>query len=245
MLPAALAAQSRPDAAAHVAAGDAVVVTDAPRALVAYRQAWALDTTSAPVAYKLAMAILDVAEYAPDRAAQTAGFAEGEAIARRGARLAPRDPDVQFALARALGRAALAQGPRDRVRAGQAVRDAALAALAVAPGHPGALHVMGMWHAEVMRLGSVERFLARTLLGGRVMATASWAEAERLLEAAVAAEPSRAVHHLDLARIYRDRGQLARARASARAVLGCPRQEYNDPQYKREAEALLATLSPG
>ncbi len=249
MLPVVLLAAAgpsgQPGAADHVRDGDAVVVTDAAAALAAYRRAAALDSLSPVIAMKVAGARLDLAEYEPDRRAQAAGFAEGETWARRAQRLAPRDPDVLFTVARAIGRTALAQGPRDRVRYGREVRDLALAALAVAPRHPGALHVMGMWHAEVMRLGSVERFLARTLLGGQVLGTATWADAQRFLEDAVAAEPTRAVHHLDLARIYRDRGDLARARAAAEAALACPRLEFNDPQYRREAEALRRALSPG
>jgi hypothetical protein len=235
---------AREGVARWVRDGDAVVVTDAPAALAAYRLAAGPDSGSAHVALRVASALLDVAEYDPDRGRQQAGFAEGEAWSRRAVRLAPADPDALFTLARALGRTALAQGPRDRVRYGKEVRDLALAALAVSPRHPGALHVMGMWHAEVMRLGRVERFLARTLLGGRVLGTANWAEAQRLLEAAVAAEPARTVHHLDLARIYRDRGDLARARVAAAAALACPRLEYNDPRYRAEAEAVLRAPLP-
>lgn len=201
------------------------------------------DSTTAVGAMQIANAILDTAEFTPDRRRQEASFATAERWARRARALAPRDPDVLFTLARALGRAALAQPPRARVRYGTEVRDLALAALAVAPRHAGALHVMGMWHAEVMRLGTVERFLARTLLGGQVLATASWDEAQRLLEAAVAEEPQRTVHHLDLALIYRDRRALARARVAAEAALACPRLEYNDPQYQAAAAALRRELT--
>lgn len=224
-------------------AGDARIATDAAAALIWYRDAAAMDSTSAVAAMKVAGAVLDLAEFDPDRTRQFARFAEGERWARQAMRLAPRDPDVLFTVARAIGRTALAQGPRDRVRYGKEVRELALAALAVAPRHPGALHVMGMWHAEVMRLGSLERFLARTLLGGQVMGTASWTEAQRYLEDAVAAEPTRAVHHLDLAKIYRDRRDLARARAAAAAALACPRLEHNDPAYLQDAAALLRALS--
>jgi tetratricopeptide (TPR) repeat protein len=236
-----LAAQDT--APALLKAGDAIVVTDAAAALAAYRRAAVLDSTSAVVAMKAASAVLDLAEFDSVPRRQLTAFADAERWARRAQALAPRDPDVLFTLARALGRAALAQPPRARVRYGTEVRALALGALAVAPRHPGALHVMGMWHAEVMRLGSVERFLARTLLGGQVLSTGSWDEAQRLLEAAVAEEPQRAVHHLDLAMIYRDRGALARARQSAEAASACPRLEYNDPHYVAAAAALRRELT--
>ena len=36
------------------------------------------------------------------------------------------------------------------------------------------LHVMGMWNAEVMRLNTFSRAVAKNVLGGRVFGAASW-----------------------------------------------------------------------
>ena len=72
--------------------------------------------------------------------------------------------------------------------------------------------VMGAWNAAVMRLNGVERFMARKFLGGRVFGTASWKEAQRYLEQAVAVEPERIVHRSALAEIYADVGDNAKAR---------------------------------
>jgi len=40
---------------------------------------------------------------------------------------------------------------RDRIRDAEAIRTAALRALELDPGHDGAWHVLGRWHAEIMR----------------------------------------------------------------------------------------------
>jgi hypothetical protein len=237
-----LARAASQDVPTLLAEGDRALATDATAALAKYQRAAALDTMRADAAAKTAGALIDLAEYDTDADRRAQRFREAEGYARRAARLGPDNPNMLFALARALGRNALTQGPRDRVRYGKEVRELSLAALAKDPRHPGALHVLGMWHAEVMRLSSVTRFFARTLLGGEVLGTASWDEAQRNLEAAVAAEPNRAVHHLDLAKIYLDRRDSARAEAQLELLLKCPRMEYNDPQYQREAEALLTRL---
>jgi hypothetical protein len=237
-----LARAASQDVSQLLVEGDRLLATDAATALAMYQRAAALDTMRADAAAKTAGALIDLAEYDADGDRRAQRFREAEGYARRAARLAPENPNMLFALARALGRNALSQGPRDRVRYGKEVRELSLAALAKDPRHPGALHVLGMWHAEVMRLSSVTRFFARTLLGGEVLGTANWDEAQRDLEAAVAVEPNRAVHHLDLAKIYLDRRDSARAQAQLEALLTCPRMEFNDPQYRREAEGLLARL---
>ena len=94
---------------------------------------------------------------------------------------------------------------------------------------------MGMWHAEVMRLPAVLRFLARKFLGGEVFAEASWEQAQRDLERAVAVEPGRIVHHLDLGLILKDRGDAAGAKAQFDWIARAPVTDVNDRHYKVQA----------
>jgi hypothetical protein len=118
-----------------------------------------------------------------------------------------------------------------------------LKALAINPDHPGALHVLGMWNAEVMRLNGFEKFFARNFLGGGVLGKASWDEAVRNLERAVAVDSQRLVHRVDLAGIYAQVGQKEKAREQYEIVVNATEQtDVNDPQYKRQAEAALARL---
>lgn len=58
----------------------------------------------------------------------------------------------------------------------------------------------------------------------------------RNLKSAIVAEPKRATHHLDLARIYRDQGKEAEARAEFQAVIDAPLTDYNDEKYKEKAK---------
>jgi Flp pilus assembly protein TadD len=75
-----------------------------------------------------------------------------------------------------------------------------------------------------------------------VFNTASWSEAVRYLEQAVAIEPNRLVHHLDLARIYRDVGRKADARTAYAAALRAPIFDANDPVYRQSADDELRAL---
>jgi len=212
-------------AAEHMAAGDRLLASlDARGALREYEAALADNPTNYDALCKASRSAVDLGEFEPDAATRTRYYTAGRAFGQRAVAADPRGADGHFALARATGRAALAVSSRERVNYGKVVRNEALAALAIAPDHPGALHVMGMWNAEVMRLSGVVRFIARTFLGGEVFAQASWAGAQQYLERAVAVEPGRIVHHLDLG-----------ARAQFDWIARAPVADFNDRSYKVQA----------
>lgn len=192
--------------------------------------------------WQAAMVAVDAGEFEKNDAQRRALYATATDYATRAIALNPGDAEGHFHLSRALGRTALALGPRDRVKYGIEVRAHALEALRLAPRHPGALHVMGVWNAEVMRLSGLSRAVAKTFLGGQVFGSANWGDAVRYLEQAVQLEPSRLVHRLDLARIYRDVGRTQDAKAAYRAALACPLADANDATYRALAESELRKL---
>ncbi|MCA0376960.1 MAG: hypothetical protein LCH84_15020 [Gemmatimonadetes bacterium] len=211
-------------------------------ALALYERALQLDARAVPALVGAARELVDLGEFDTSADRRTTRFRRAVEYARRAVAVQPGLADAHFHLARALGRTALNLGARERVKYAVEVRDAAQQALTLEPRHAGALHVIGVWHAEVMRLNGFERAFARAFLGGAVFASASWAEALRHLELAVAVEPDRLVHRLDLARVQRDAGRLSEARASYEAALRCPDTDANDGQYRQAAEAELRRL---
>jgi Flp pilus assembly protein TadD len=96
-----------------------------------------------------------------------------------------------------------------------------------------------MWHANIMRLSGVTRFFAKNLLGGKTFGEANWKDAARYLERAVALEPERIVHHLDLGAVYADRGEKAKAREQYELAMRLKPVEYNDKSYQAQAERAL------
>jgi len=222
-----------------VAAGDrAHAAFDAAGALRRYESALAIDPRRYDALWKASRNAVDVGE-ASRGGEQRMLYRRAEQYARRAIDANPRDAEGHFALARALGRTALAAPIHERVRHATEIRAAALEALALAPRHAGALHVLGLWHAEVMRLNGVTRLMARRVLGGAVLGTASWREAIRNLEAAVEAEPQRIVHRIDLATVYADAGDATRARAEYEQVVRLPATDPSDRWYKEQASRAL------
>jgi len=62
------------------------------------------------------------------------------------------------------------------------------------------------------------------------------------MENSVRIEPHRLVHHLDLARVYRDSGREADARRSYEAALRTAFTDANDYRYRQNAERELTQL---
>lgn len=230
-------------ASEHIALGDREhTAMNAAIALGHYEAALAAEPEHYEALWKASREAVDLGEFEKDEPTRTAMFKKGEQYARRAVAANADDAEGHFSLARALGRTALALGTRDRIRFANEIREHALRALELDPDHPGALHVMGVWNAEVRRLSGVERFIARNLLGGRVFGTASWDDAVKYMERAVEVDPTRLTHRMDLAKIYADVGDKAKAREQLELVLRASASEYNDRFYKAEAEQLLAGL---
>lgn len=230
-------------AAEHIAKGDSLHAAMNPSAaLKEYEAAITVDPKSYTALVNASRDAIDVGEFLDNKDARSALFHSGELYARRAIEVNPQGADGHFALARSLGRMALSLGPRDRVKYATDVRAHAMDALKLDPNHPGALHVMGMWNAEVMRLNGPTRWIAKNVLGGQVFGSANWKNAVQFMEKAVAADPTRITHHIDLAEIYRDTDDKTRAREQFEAVISLPATDYNDRFYKQRAEKDLKKL---
>jgi tetratricopeptide (TPR) repeat protein len=227
-------------AASHIALGDKeYVAMNAPAALAHYEEALKLEPRSYEALWKASRSAVDLGSAERNEDKRQAEFKSGEKYARLAVEVNPSDAEGHFNLARALGKNALTQSPRSRIKYAKDVRNQALECLKIDPKHAGCLHVMGMWNAEVMRLNGFTKMVAKNFLGGQIFASANWAEAKRYMEASVANDPNRIVHHLDLAGVYRDMGDKAKARAEYETVMKLPNTDYNDRQYKAEADAAL------
>jgi tetratricopeptide (TPR) repeat protein len=232
-------AQTTP--AEHVAAGDRDKMDPAGQ-LRHYEAALAEAPNDYEALYKASWAAVDAGLLASDPTAARALYTKAESYARRAIQLNPQGADGHFAVANALGRTALSLGKRDRVKYATEIREHAMEALRLNPRHEGALHVMGSWNAEIMRLSGVSRFMAKNFLGGRIFDTANWDDAQRYLEQSVEVAPTRLVHRIDLAEVYLDRSNRAKAREQLEYIVRAPTLEANDVRYKRQAEELLARL---
>jgi tetratricopeptide (TPR) repeat protein len=238
VLPAVVRAQT---AAEHIVLGDREhAAMNAAAALQHYQEAVRVDASNAEALWRASREAVDLGEF--DDARRDSLYRLGEQFARRAVQADPRSSMTHFALAKAIGRRALSLGPRDRVKYAGEVRKEALEALALDSANAGALHVMAMWHANIMRLSGFTRFMAKNVLGGKTFDEANWNDATRMLERAVMLEPDRIVHRLDLAAIYRDRKDAAKAREQYQTALRLKPLEYDDKFYQQQADRELREM---
>jgi len=223
-------------AAEHIALGDREhAAANAPAALRHYEEAIKVDPRSYEGLWKASRDAVDVGLYNPDDKERERLYSVAEQYARRAVEVNPGDAAGHAELARALGRKALSLGKKEQVKYAGDVRNAALEALKLNPKNASALHIMGKWNYEVLRLSGLTRFMAKTFLGGKVFDSANWEDAQRYMEESVANDPNGLVHHLDLARVYEARGNKEKAREQYEAVLKGPVSDFNDKKYQAEA----------
>ena len=215
---------------------------NAQAALADYEAAISADSVNYEALWKAARSAVDLAEFDTNQAHRVGLYKQASAYARRAVAIHPDSATPHFHLARALGREALTYGPGTRVKYAKDVRSEALAALAIDSTNPGALHVMGAWNAEIMRLSGFSRFMAKNFLGGGIFGQASWQNAIDYMEKSVKYDPNRIVHHLDLGKIYQDTGQKDKAKTEFEFVVNAPVTDYNDPHYQEDARARLAKI---
>jgi hypothetical protein len=228
-------------AAEHIAMGDREhTAMNAAGALRHYQAAIEADSTNAEALWRASGEAIDLGEF--DDAKRDSLYRLGEQYARRAVKADANSSMAHFALAKSIGRRALSLGARERVKYAGEVRAEALEALRLDSTNAGALHVMGRWHANIMRLSGFSRFMAKNLLGGKTFDEANWNDAARFLERAVALEPERIVHRLELASVYADSDNKPRAREEYQTVIRLKPTDYNDTRYQETAERELREL---
>lgn len=210
-------------------------------ALLHLMRAIAMDPVNFEAHWKASRSEVDLAEGA-GRSTSKRLLDAAEQHAQAAVRLHPERADGHAALARALRHRALGAGFRERGRLADAIHDEAVAALQAEPQHPGAMHALGLWHADLMRLNGMSRRFAMWFLGADLFESANWDDAQQLLEDAVRVEPGRIVHRLELAGIYGDRGDKSRAREIYISIASAPLVDPNDDLYKRRAADRLGRL---
>jgi tetratricopeptide (TPR) repeat protein len=243
-------------AASHAAAQDvrdhvsmgvtAIQSHDLKTGLAHFEAALALDSMDYEANWRAAVALMDEGEAIPGTGRdphRDSLYARAESLARRAVAADSTKVEGHFTLAAAIGRASLTMGKKERIRRAAVIRQEALRAIAIDSTYDGAYHIMGRWNAEIMRLSGLSRFFAKSFLGAGIFGKASWEAAISYMEKAVALDPGRIYHRLDLAEIYVDRKRYADARSQLDQIASLPDRELMDPEYRKQAQGLAKKIA--
>jgi len=238
-----LAAAQEPDP--RIVRMDSLYDAVQPKAILTEAKAvLAVEPSNYGALWRAARAQVDIAkqikgDHEYTRKVRDSVYAVAEDYARRAIAADSTDAEGHFILSVALGELSRTRGGKERVSFARVIYDEAARALAINPDHDGAHHVLGAWHAEIMRLSGITKFFAKTLLGAGFMDRASWDSAAVHLERAVALDPTYIHHRLELAQIYVDMKRWGEAEAQLRAIPDLPTRDVLDDDHRAAAVALL------
>ena len=160
--------------------------------------------------------------------------------AQRAAALGPNDSDAQLSVAISYGKMLPNEGTKEQVTASPRIKAAVDRALALDPRNDLAWNLLGRWHRLLADVGGIKRVLAGAIYGA--LPAGSNETAAKCLEKAVAINPNRLMHHIELGRIYAQMGKTDAARQSLSRGLAMPELEKDDAEAKLRGREVLEKL---
>ncbi len=160
--------------------------------------------------------------------------------AQRAVSLAPNDPDTQLALAISYGKLLPMQETKQQIATQRLVKIAVDKVIALDPTNDVAWHVLGRWYLALADVGPVRRALARVTYGK--LPPAKHEDAVRCFEKAIALNPNRLMHYIELGRACEEMGRDADARKFITRGLAMPETEKDDPETKNLGRQTLKKL---
>lgn len=160
--------------------------------------------------------------------------------ALRGAALAPNDSEAQLSPAITYGKMLPIQGSKEQVDASPRIKAAADKAIRLDPRNDVAWHVLGRWHQALANISGLKRAVGG-LIYGKLPTTTNEA-AVACFEKAIAINPNRLRHYIELGRTYAQMGKNAEARRFIGKGLAMPNMEHDDPELKQRGRDTLEKL---
>ena len=209
-------------------------------ALKFYLPAETLEPNNASLLVRISRQYRHLMSDAPNRTEKLrlGGIAVG--YSRRAVALAPDDSEAQLSVAISSGKVLPLQGNSEGVENSRVIKAAAEKAIKLDPRSDLAWHVLGRWYLNMADVGAVKRALAQVVYGKLPLATNE--DAALCFEKAIALNPNRLMHFVELGRTYAHMGRAADARKFITKGLGMAETEKDDPETKSKGREVLAKL---
>ena len=198
------------------------------------------DPKNVPLLLKIARQYRHLMSAAPQRAEKIRLGNKALEYAERAAALAPNDSEAQLSVAITHGKMIPFLGSKEQMQGSRKVKEGAERAIKLDPRNDLAWHTLGRWHLVMAEVGALKRTLAQMVYGK--MPTASLADAARDFEKALALNPNRLMHHIELGRTYAAMGRKEEARQHLQQGLAIRSVEHDDQETKSRGREVLGTL---
>jgi len=158
----------------------------------------------------------------------------------RAAACGPKDCDAQLAPAITLGKMLPFMPTKEQVSASPKIKESVDKALAIDPQSDTAWHILGRWNRVLAEVSSTKRFFANLIYGQ--LPKGSIDEAEQDMKKAIALNPRRLMHYIELGRVYAQMGKTQEARDFINKGLAMHDAEKDDPETKARGRETLAKM---
>jgi tetratricopeptide (TPR) repeat protein len=160
--------------------------------------------------------------------------------AERAATLAPNDPESQLAVAISYGKLLPLLSTKEQIADSRLLKAAVDKVIALDVNNDLAWQILGRWYRGLADVSTVKRALAQVVYGK--LPTAKYEDAERCFAKAIALNPNRLMHYIEMGHTYVEMGKADEARKFISKGLAMPCTEKDDPATKDEGRELLAKL---
>ena len=161
--------------------------------------------------------------------------------AKRAAALAPDNSDAQLSPAISYGKMLPFEGKSEQVAASPLIKAAADRAIRLDPSNDTAWHVLGRWHQSLANISGTRRAIGEVLYGKLPVGTN--ADACSCFNKAIALNPGRLRHYIELGRTYAQMGNDRDAKKYLQKGMKMPNREKDDYELKERGKETLAKLS--
>jgi tetratricopeptide (TPR) repeat protein len=211
-------------------------------AVAAYMKVLEVEPNNYEALWKAGDQVTEVADKMPagQKAAKQAEFQKAADLCKKAIQVNRSGSEGHLKLAVASGRLALFLGGKQKINMSKAIKAEVDTAIVLDPTDDISYHVLGRWHQNLANLSGVLRFFAKVLYGG--VPPGSNDEAVSAFKKAIEIDPTYIEHYLELARTYQFMGKKDLMREPLEKLLALPSTEEDDPQYKKEAQEMLAKL---
>ena len=162
------------------------------------------------------------------------------AYSERAVKLAPKDSDPHLAVAICLGKLSPLLGNKEAIEASHKIKTEAETAAKLNPRDDFAWHLLGRWNQELAQIGGVTRAIAMVVYGS--LPRASYDESVKCFQKAIALNPKRLIHYVELGRTYALMGRKEEAKKFIEQGLAMSNRDRDDPETKGRGRKTLKEL---
>lgn len=159
---------------------------------------------------------------------------------QKAASIAPANSDAQLSTAISYGKMLPLQSSKEQVHCSKLIKQGAEKAIQLNPRNDLAWHIIGRWHRNVAEISGFKKTMAALVY--EKLPEASTSDAVTCLEKAIAINPRRLIHYIELGRAHAQAGDVASARKFLAKGLKMPSVEKDDEEAKAVGRALLTKL---